>query len=229
MKIQSISDTHGFHNDIQIDENIDMFIYGGDSTNYYDLYKNAPEFESFYNWIINLKVKYKILIAGNHDTWATKKYNIDKLKNNGIIYLENELIDIEGIKIFGSPITPNFGNWHFMKDRSKLDKFWQKALNTDIDILVTHGPPKFILDLSHNKEHKLEYCGDKALFNHVMRIKPKYHIFGHIHNSDDCYNQGVRVYNDITFMNVSSVHDGRFDRGLTSNGITFNFNKNEEQ
>jgi Icc-related predicted phosphoesterase len=229
MRIHAISDTHGFHRELysfkEDYQDIDMLLYGGDSTNKKDLIYNIIEFEDFYNWLINLNIKHKIIIAGNHDAWATKKYNIDKLREAGIIYLENEICEINNIKILGSPYTPNFRDWYFMKDRSKFDKLWSILLEPNIDILLTHGPPKGILDLSHDKQHVLEYCGDKALFNHVMRTKPKYHIFGHIHNSDDCYNQGIRIYNDITFMNVSSVYDGRFDKGLISKGIKFEINK----
>lgn len=221
MKIWAISDTHAQHRSLKIPDNIDTVIHAGDSTNYYDWLKNQPEFEDFLDWFKNLPIKNKVLIAGNHDCWATKKYNVDRVKELGIHYLEHEYLELEGKLIFGSPYTPNFGTWHFMKDRSKLGKYWE-SLNDKIDILVTHGPPKTILDLSHNIMHQLEYCGDGALFKAVLRNKPKYHIFGHIHDSEDCYNKGTRNYNNETiFMNVSCVTDGKFNQGTSSNGQIF--------
>jgi Icc-related predicted phosphoesterase len=187
MKIWSISDTHGMHRRAIIPENIDCIIFGGDCTNYMDLLRNQIEFEDFFDWFYKLDIKYKVIIAGNHDTFATKKYNIDKLKESNIIYLEHEDVIIEEIRIFGSPFTPTFGNWNFMKDRSKLDKYWT-LIDGNVDILVTHGPPMGMLDLSRNRDNILEYCGDKALMRHVKKIKPSFHVFGHIHNFDDCIN-----------------------------------------
>ena len=215
--IKHISDTHGLHRDLRLEEGITTIIHSGDSTNSKDPIKNQQEFESFLLWYANIYVKNKVLIAGNHDWWAMKKYNIDKVKDHGIIYLEHEEELVDGKLIFGSPYVPTFGDWFFMKDRGKLGKTWE-ILYEGIDILVTHGHPKFILDLSHDKNHTLEYCGDGALFKKVMKIQPKYHLFGHIHNSEGCYNQGFRQLNNITFSNATCVTDGRFDLGLTSQG-----------
>ena len=219
MNIWHISDTHDHHDLLELPSNIDLVIHSGDSTNYFDLFKNQLEFEKFILWFSQLPIKYKVLIPGNHDAWAMKKYNKDKVKSLGIIYLEHEFELIENKLIFGSPYTPTFGNWYFMKDRAKLHQYWEE-LCENIDILITHGPPKFILDLSHNKNHELEYCGDGALFKKVLEVKPKYHLFGHIHNSDDCYNQGIREFRDTIFMNSSVVTDGKFGK-LSSNGNIF--------
>jgi len=190
MKTQIISDTHGKHHEINIEKDLDMIIHCGDSTNYYEWMPNQKEFENFIVWFSALPIKHKVLIAGNHDAWATKPYNIDRVKELGINYLEHEYLEIEGKILFGSPYTPTFNNWHFMKDRSKLDKWWQ-VLVPNIDVLITHGPPHGILDLSRNRDNVLEYCGDKALLRHVLQNKPKYHCFGHIHNYKDCVNQGT--------------------------------------
>lgn len=215
--IKHISDTHTLHHDIRLEEGITTIIHSGDSTSSSNPVTNQQEFESFLQWYANIYVKNKVLIAGNHDWWALKKYNKDKVKDYGIIYLEDEEEYVDGKLIYGSPWTPTFCNWHFMKDRSKLGKHWE-SLYEGIDILVTHGPPKMILDLSHDLNHKLEYCGDSALFKKVMQIQPKVHCFGHIHNSEGCYNQGFRKINNITFSNAACVTDGRFDLGLTSQG-----------
>ena len=219
MNIWHISDTHSYHNLLRIPSDIDMVIHSGDSTNYFDYFRNQPEFEKFIEWFSQLPIKYKVLIAGNHDAWAMKKYNVDKVKKLGIIYLEHEFGYIEGKLIFGSPYTPTFENWHFMKDRSKLHRYWEE-LSTGIDILVTHGPPKFMLDLSYSQNHQPEYCGDNALFKKVLEIEPQFHLFGHIHNSEDCYNEGIRKFRDITFINSSVVTDGKFGE-LSSNGNIF--------
>lgn len=219
MKIWGISDSHSLHRQLIEPEGIDLIIHAGDSTNYYGWIQNQPEFEDFFDWFYHLDIKWKVIIAGNHDAWATKKYNIDKVKESGIIYLDHESVNIEGINIFGSPYTPTFGNWHFMKDRSKLDDYW-KEIPINTDILVTHGPPQGILDLSRNRRNELEYCGDKSLLRHVNNIKPKFHQFGHIHDFEDCLNEGIRIRNDIQFMNTSCVEDGKMGT-LKHNGIIY--------
>jgi len=219
-RIWVISDTHGNHGQLEIPKGVDAVIHCGDSTNHHGWIHNQPEFENFYNWFIYLPIYRKVLIAGNHDAWATKRYNIDRLKEAGVVYLEHEFAEVDGIKIFGSPYTPTYGEWHFMKSRETLDRWW-RDIPEGLDVLVTHGPPKGILDLSRNYEDKLEYCGDGALLKHALNKKPKYHCFGHIHNFKDCKNQGIRIFEDVTFINASVVEDGKMGQ-ITSNGIIIN-------
>ncbi len=225
MKILAISDTHGFHKDFkEIDfDGIDMIIHAGDESNNRNPIFNIQEAEDFLEWYDDIPVKYKIFIAGNHST-AIEKGLINPRDYKTITYLEHESINIEGINIFGSPYTPTFGGWSFMKDRGKLAPIWQ-SVPTDTDIFIVHGPPKGILDLSYNRENILEYCGDKELYNEILRIQPKYMIFGHIHNFKDCYNSGSKKINGLktSFHNVSCVTDAKFDLGLTSKGQIINY------
>lgn len=227
MIIKCISDTHGFHKEFRdLDfQGIDMLIHAGDFSNAKNPVFNESEAFDFLHWYNELKVKHKVLIAGNHDT-SVEAGLVNSKHFENITYLEHESITIEGINIFGSPYTPQFCGWSFMKDRGKLDPYWQQ-IPVNTDILVTHGPPKGILDLSYNMQDQLEYCGDKELFNHVMRVQPKYHIYGHIHDSKGCYNSGRVKLNDFKteFMNVSCVKDGRFDLGLTSKGQIIDYKK----
>ena len=220
MKIWHISDTHTYHDLLKIPSGIDMIIHSGDCSNPRDPYNNESEVRDFIDWYKELKIKYKIYVAGNHDTSIEKKLVTKKdFEDAGIIYLENESVTIEGINIFGSPHTPNFGNWAFMKDRVKLERFWRIAIPDNIDILITHGPPKGILDKSYSREHKMEDCGDKSLFNRVLDIKPSFHLFGHIHNCKDIVNAGMQKLSicDTWFSNGSVVTDGKFGK-LSSNG-----------
>lgn len=219
MRVQVISDTHGNHYQIEIDPTIDCLIHCGDSTNYWDIERNQVEFDNFFKWFNGLVIPHKVIIAGNHDTWALKQHNKERLKNAGIIYLENDYHEINGIKMFGSPYTPTFGNWYFMKERSKLDRIWEQV--EPVDILITHGPPKGILDLSYRTHNEIERCGDESLKNRVFNtIKPKYHLFGHIHDNKDLINHGIRVIDGITFINASLVKDGKLER-IHCNGYVF--------
>lgn len=221
MKIWHISDTHGYHHLLEVPQGIDMVIFSGDCSNPRDPYTNEPEVWRFLDWFKDLPMKYKIFVAGNHDSSVEKGLvNKDDFNDNGVIYLENGYTIIEDIKIYGSPITPQFGQWSFMKARHKLDEFWKNSIPDDADILIIHGPPKGILDLSYSVEGKLEFCGCKALRNHILnRINPKLCLFGHIHNYEDIVNAGTTKLSthDTIFSNGSVVTDRRFGK-VTSNG-----------
>lgn len=226
-KIWHISDTHGYHHLLDVPEGIDIVIHSGDFSNYKDFYKNEPEAKDFLKWYGNLDIKHKILIAGNHDAFAAiaPQELKDLCDHYHINYLENESINIEGINIFGTPLTPSFGNWYFMKARHKIGEYW-KLIPDNTDIIVIHGPPKGIMDLSYNSEGKLEFCGCKALRNEILnRIKPKYVLSGHIHNYEDIINAGVLKLSDYKtiFSNGSVVTDGKFGI-LSSNGNILEYN-----
>jgi Icc-related predicted phosphoesterase len=184
------------------------------------------EITDFLEWYQKIPVKYKLFVAGNHDTAiARKKIEYSDMILRDIIYLENESIEIEGIKIWGSPITPTFGDWSFMKARDKTHEVW-KTIPDDTDILVVHGPPKGVRDLSIDRDGKLEMCGDRALMKRCWELRHtlKYMCFGHIHNCKEIdTNQGMSTYSNTRtkFSNAACVLDGRFDMGLTSFGNTF--------
>lgn len=224
MKIWHISDTHTYHNLLEVPTDIDMVIFSGDCSNPRDPYSNEPEVRDFIYWYRTLKIPYKIFVAGNHDTSIEKKFVTKKdFEDRGIIYLENESITIDGIKIFGSPYSPTFGfGWAFNKDRTKLERIWRNIIDEDVDIVITHGPPKGTLDLSFDRAGNLERCGDKSLLNRVMEVNPRLCLFGHIHNSMDVANQGTMTLSglDTIFSNASVMKDGRFGK-LTSNGNIF--------
>ena len=223
MKIWHISDTHGYHDLLKLPAGIDMVIHSGDCSNPRDPYNNEPEVREFIHWYKELPIKHKIYVAGNHDTSIEKGLVTKKdFEDYNIHYLEDDLITIEGLLIYGNPYTPQFGNWAFMKDRVKLDRYWTKAMPGYVDILVTHGPPKGILDKSYSREDVLEMCGDKSLLNKVLEVEPKYHLFGHIHNCQNIINAGIQKLSvcDTWFSNGSVVTDGKFGM-LSSNGNIF--------
>jgi len=224
MKILHISDTHGFHSRFPDEKfkDIDVVIHSGDCSNYKDAYRNAIEVADFIEWYKDVPVKYKIYIAGNHDTSIERKrITKEDFEANGIIYLENNFVNINGVKFYGTPVTPTFGDWAFMKARDKTHQVWE-AIPEDTGVLIVHGPPKGIRDLSFDRDGKLEFCGDNALMKRCISLQNtlKFVCFGHIHNMDGVYNQGISTFSmtQTVFSNAACVDDGRFDRGLTSFG-----------
>jgi len=219
MKIYHFSDTHQFHESLTIPE-ADLVVFSGDCSNPRDPFINEYQVRTFIDWFAGLNIKHKIFVAGNHDTsieagLITKKDFTDK----GIHYLFNDSIEIEGYKIWGSPYTPTFCDWAFMKARNKINRIWETIPN-DTDIIISHGPPKGILDLTINYENNLEQCGCSALRKRVLSIEPKLVMFGHIHNCQDIINAGtlkLSKYKTI-FSNGTIAKDGDFAGKSLNNG-----------
>lgn len=220
MKIWHISDTHGYHEQLEIPFGIDMIIHSGDCSNNINPYLNENEVRQFIDWYKEVPVKHKIYVAGNHDTSIEKRLITKKdFEDAGIIYLEDDVVEIEGLYIYGNPYTPKYGNWAFMKTPEKLNRYWREVRPIYTDILVTHGPPKGILDKLYSRTREIDQCGDKNLLNMVKELEPSYHLFGHIHNVNDLMNSGTCKLSGIstTFSNATVVTDNKFGT-LTSNG-----------
>ena len=193
MKVVLISDTHGFQPQVP---DGDILIHAGDLT----MRGTHGQVTEAGNWLNSLPHKYKVVIAGNHD-WLFEK-NLSEAKTllgTDIIYLENSDITIEGIKIYGSPVQPRFFDWAFNVNRGDAIRHYWDMIPTDTDILVTHGPPRQVLDQSNAKLHT-EHCGCDDLFSAIERIRPKIHVFGHIHGGygkqemtfgTTCYNASI--------------------------------------
>lgn len=214
--------THGFHEQIPLErfDGVDVAIHSGDCSNCKDVANNKLEVFAFLEWYMNIPVKHKIYVAGNHDTSIEKRmFTKENFSDRGIVYLEHNSITISNLHFFGSPYTPTFGEWSFMKDRNKINKFWE-AMPKNIDVLITHGPAKGVRDLSEDYDGSLKQCGDSSLMKWIFKNQPKAHLFGHIHNMDEIRNQGVSTYSKspTIFSNAACVDDGRFDKGLTSFG-----------
>lgn len=225
MKILHISDTHALHGTFPDERfnGVDLVIHSGDCSNYRDPYRNSNEVLDFIEWYKKVPVKHKIYVAGNHDTSIERRLvTPGHFAEAGIIYLENSGTTIDGVKFWGSPITPTFCDWSFMKARDKTHKVWQQ-IPDDTDVLIVHGPPKSVRDLSVSREGELEMCGDRSLTKRCWALKDSLKLccFGHIHNCDDVQtNQGISMYSstNTVFSNAACVFDGHFDWGLTSHG-----------
>ena len=218
-KIWMISDTHGCHE--QLPKAIaDIVIHSGDCSNRREPVFNQFEVKSFIDWYASLDIQYKVFVAGNHDTSIWKGLiSPSYIKDKGIIYLEHSGVEIEGINIWGSPYTPTFGEgWAWNVRRDRLTQTWL-SIPVELDILVTHGPPKGILDISVDREDNIEFCGDLALYKAVINREIKYHQFGHIHNNGDIQNAGTKTLSNqiTTFVNASCVTDRKMGE-LSSSG-----------
>ncbi len=195
MKFTFISDTHSLHDRLVL-ETGDVLIHCGDLTNKGSL----EDVRNFANFMGKQDFKHKLVIAGNHD-FCFEDDRADEaeqiLKEQEIIYLNDSGIEIEGFKIWGSPIQPQFFNWAFNRDRGENISVHWDQIPDDTDILVTHGPAFGILD----KVMEGEKVGCRDLLDRVKQIKPKIHAFGHIHED-----YGIVEKEGTQFINACNVN-----------------------
>lgn len=220
IKIWHISDTHGLHGGLDVPQDVDMIIHSGDCANSRDSAKNTNEVLEFLEWFKNLPIKHKVFVAGNHDVSIERRMVTPGcIRDLGIVYLENDSANVDGLNIWGSPITPSFGNgWAWNMKRSKISIVWD-TIPEDTDIIVTHGPPTNVLDISINYQTaQLEFCGCSNLRKRVLQINPKLHCFGHIHNGKVIRNAGLTKFSDhdTIYSNATVVQDGKMN--LVNNG-----------
>lgn len=190
MKIICISDTHGKHKQVPLPDG-DILIHAGDISGRGEIW----QVESFLQWFSAQPHTHKIFIAGNHDFLAERNAVLFKeLIPDNIIYLNDSGIEIEGIKIWGSPVSPWFYDWAFNRSRGEeISKHWDLVPN-DTDILITHGPVHGILDLTFDGQ----MVGCEELNKRIWEIQPRLHVCGHIHEA-----YGVTDTKGITFINAS--------------------------
>jgi len=208
MKITHISDTHNKHNQLNgLLPGGDLLIHSGDISSL----GRKSEVERFVKWFNDIdNYTNKVFIAGNHDmTFDREQLLRDKLAyfegkteydtecaegkpawleellgihlRPNVFYLENNFIEIDQIKIWGSPITPSFGyGWAFNKDRGyDINQIWNRIPN-DTDIVITHGPIHSYCDRTDRGGLNV---GCEQLYHRLNEVQPQLHFSGHIHEA----------------------------------------------
>lgn len=189
MKIICISDTHNKYQ--MLDgrlPNGDILIHAGDLVSH----GTVEEIQNFINWYSKQPHEYKIFVGGNHDGALEHSKERITIPNN-LIYLENEQIIINGLKIWGSPVSPPFRSFGFMWDEEKRESLYKK-IPENCDIIINHSPPFGTLDTVLEGMQ----VGCKYLAENISRIKPKVVICGHIHES-----YGYILKEGILYINPS--------------------------
>lgn len=196
MRIVCISDTHGMLNRIVVPDG-DVLIHAGDATNrgtHQQVYEFARDMS-------RLPHKVKIFVAGNHDFgFQDHREQFQNLvESAGVTYLQDSYVIVDGFKVYGSPWQPEFRSWAFNLPRGKpLADVWAR-IPSDTEVLVTHSPPDSVMDMAPGDVHV--GCADLAVA--VSEIKPRLHVFGHIH---ECY--GTKVIGETMFVNAASCNGG---------------------
>jgi Icc-related predicted phosphoesterase len=146
----------------------------------------------FLAWFAEQPARHRVLTCGNHE--YPVQANPSKWRRNvqNATLLLNESITIDGIKIFGSPVTPLDSGAFGMSSEAERESLWQ-TIPGDTDVLITHGGPEGILSGDG---------GCPALRRAVIRVKPRLHCFGHAH---DAY--GVLPTKNTLFVNAALLDE----------------------
>jgi predicted phosphodiesterase len=174
VRLVCLSDTHNLHDRLSVPDG-DVLVHAGD----FSARGAEREVAAFGAFLARLPHRHKVVVAGNHDfLFQTKPARARELLGD-VIYLEDAAARVGELTLWGSPWQPWFHDWAFNLPRGRaLAEKW--ALVPDgVDVLVTHGPPHGLLDLTAHGER----VGCEDLTRALDRIRPRLHVFGHIHEA----------------------------------------------
>lgn len=198
MRIVCIADTHELHRELVVPPG-DLLIHAGDIS---VLSERPWMYRHFDIWLGELPHRHKIVIPGNND-YLLEDPKERKVITNAMLLVDSG-VEIEGIRIWGSPTTPLYGGAFGKSIPEDRQRHWAQVPE-GLDILITHGPPFAILDHGGSAERR-EGC--PYLFEAVFRARPRLHVFGHIH-----VGYGTLRTDDTLFVNASLLGgDGSLSR-----------------
>lgn len=190
MRIVCVSDTHARHHLTQLPPG-DILVHAGDVTSHGSL----EDVEKFNEWLGKLPHAHKVVICGNHDFCFQERAAEARARITNAVYLEDSGCELAGLTFYGSPWQPWFGGWAFNLPRGEaLARVWAN-IPVGVDVLITHGPPEGILD----RTRRGDFAGCRDLFDRVLEVKPRLHVFGHIHEA-----AGRTDIDDTVFVNAST-------------------------
>ena len=190
MRVVCVSDTHGQGRKVLVPEG-DVLVHAGDLTGAGTL----EQLEKEAGWLRSLPHGRKIVIAGNHDFAFQTQPRDARARMEGLTYLEDEEAVVDGVRFYGSPWQPTFLDWAFNLDRGPPIRAKWDLIPEGTDVLVTHGPPAGVGD----RTHRGATVGCADLTAAVARVRPRLHVFGHIHEA-----YGVVERDGTRFVNAST-------------------------
>jgi Icc-related predicted phosphoesterase len=193
IKVICISDTHSKTPPTKIPIG-DLLIHAGDLTDN----GTIVEIQQQVDWLKALLrtstsdpsfgFQHIVVVCGNHDSYfdpRSRSQHDKKARQSldwgNIHYLEHSSVSLtfsenRTLKIYGAPQIPKCGGKEFAFQYVRGQDAWSNTIPDDVDVLVTHNPPKWHLDIPENGG-----LGCEWLLKEIWRVKPTLHIFGHVH------------------------------------------------
>jgi Icc-related predicted phosphoesterase len=189
VRIVAVADTHLFTADFVVPDG-DLFIHAGDMCRHGDL----DEMRRAADWIASLPHRHKLVVAGNHDWAFVREPAAARAMFADSTYLEDAGTTIEGFRFYGSPWQPAFHDWAFNLPRgAPLADKWA-LIPSGLDVLVTHSPPQGFGD----DFTMLGRAGCADLRARVAIVRPRLHLFGHIHQDGGWWEHDGRQLANVT-------------------------------
>ena len=205
MRVVCVSDTHGRHGAIDVPEG-DLLVHAGDAT----MRGEGDEIDRFNQWLGTLPHRHKLVIAGNHDWLFERRPDEARRRLTNAVYLQDAEAVVEGRRVWGSPWQPWFLSWAFnLRRGAPLRAKWD-LIPPGTDVLLTHGPPHGVRDrvrglvargLTLATGHRPN-VGCEELGRAVARVRPRLHVFGHIHEG-----YGREERDGTVFVNASACDE----------------------
>lgn len=167
-----IADTHQKHREITIPQ-CDILIHCGDFCSFQR--DDLNTLEDVDVWFAESPASKVVCIGGNHDFMLESR----EFQFAHAEFLEDGLIELGGLTIYGSPWCPDLSGFAYYQNEVDLAERWRR-IPEGIDVLITHTPPQGILDVPSSGSVQL---GCPHLREELNRIRPKLHVFGHVHAS----------------------------------------------
>jgi Icc-related predicted phosphoesterase len=198
MKIVATSDLHGALPEIP---ECDLLLIGGDVCPIDQSHETKRQRswlrKTFAPWLEELPAKEIVWICGNHDfVGETPGFWRVAAEFRGF-YLQDKWAQVNGLKIYGFPWTPNLKHWAFYKG----DDDWREVnqqIPEDADIILMHSPPRGVGGLDGNHP---EWCAPH-IYERLAYVCPKLVVFGHIHEG-----YGERKIGDVQLANVAHMNE----------------------
>jgi Icc-related predicted phosphoesterase len=187
-----------FHNMLQYFNNV-VFIAGNHDRGF------DPMFVETKNGTDHIKIYQEYELEDPNIRMEKPMWMLDMLDHmdKRIKYLENSETVIDGVKFWGSPITPNFYEQYWAFNRTRGDRiktYWEK-IPKDTNVLITHGPPYQVADQVPNGN--MVGCEDLSDVVSYELNDIKLHVFGHIHSGYGTYQLKNALRKEWTAINAS--------------------------
>lgn len=196
----------------------DVLIHAGDLTNL----GTVREIQAQIDWLSSLPHPHKLVIAGNHDSFFDPRSRREEdigqsIQWGSVCYLQQSSIILHfprhnGRRLFfyGAPQIPECGRADFAFQYPRNKDVWSKTIPLETDVLITHTPPRYYLDLP-------AALGCDFLRREVWKVRPRVHVFGHVHagygRMDIFWDNGQQTFERLRGRNSRGFFNQLFTTG----------------